>query len=211
LSVFTVGLGFAMAAFGKLGFSSFCLFCGLAYIGLFGGWMDTSAMAICGQPWPLGSFFQMDEDWPADVDRKCVEDAIDVDFTSNLQRARSVVIVRNGKMMFERYSDVVNEASPLLGWSMTKTMTMALVGILVKEGRLDINARLGDGLVPEFGGIINPKRDITLNHLLQMRTGILWTESWHLVNCLYNSGGDCAAYYAALPMVAEPGSTWTYR
>ncbi len=200
-----------MAAFGKLGFSSFCLFCGLAYIGLFGGWMDTSAMAICGQPWPLGSFFQMDEDWPADVDRKCVEDAIDVDFTSNLQRARSVVIVRNGKMMFERYSDVVNEASPLLGWSMTKTMTMALVGILVKEGRLDINARLGDGLVPEFGGIINPKRDITLNHLLQMRTGILWTESWHLVNCLYNSGGDCAAYYAALPMVAEPGSTWTYR
>jgi CubicO group peptidase (beta-lactamase class C family) len=163
------------------------------------------------EPWPLGTFFQMDENWPADVDRKCVEDAIDLDFSVDEYRARSMLIVRNGEMMFERYSDDVNEASPLLGWSMTKTLTVAMVGILVDEGRLDLNARLGaDGLVPEWGGLLNRKRDITLNELVQMRTGILWTESWHLVNCLYNSGGDCAKYYAELPLVNEPGEVFDY-
>jgi hypothetical protein len=55
------------------------------------GNQDPLAPLNATQPWPLGTFFDMDGDWPADVDRKCVEDAIDIDFTSVGHRARSTV------------------------------------------------------------------------------------------------------------------------
>src|SRR5690606_31524073 len=50
---------------------------------------------------------------------------------------RAIVVVRNGRIVAERYGDGFSAATPLLGWSMTKTVTAAIVGTLVEDGRID--------------------------------------------------------------------------
>jgi CubicO group peptidase (beta-lactamase class C family) len=95
---------------------------------------------------------------------------------------------------------------------MAKSITHAAVGILVAEGRLVLDA---PAPVPGWAG--TPKERITLQHLLNMRSGLLFVEDYvddAVSNCLemlYGAGADdMAAYAAGLPLVAEPGSVWNY-
>ena len=60
-----------------------------------------------------------------------------------------------------------------MGWSMTKSITNALVGILVKEGKLDVNKS-----APVAEWHEDDRNKITLNHLLQASSGLEWSESY---------------------------------
>ncbi len=99
---------------------------------------------------------------------------------------------------------------PLLGWSMTKSVTNALVGILVKNQELDINA---PAPVPEWQQPNDPRRNITLDQLLRMSAGLEFTELYlppdDSTRMLYRSY-DYAAYAADKPLVAKPDEKWNY-
>jgi CubicO group peptidase (beta-lactamase class C family) len=99
---------------------------------------------------------------------------------------------------------------PLLGWSMSKSVTNALVGIQVKNQGLDIKAPAS---VSEWQNEGNPRREITLDQLLRMSAGLEFEESYlppdDTTRMLYQSY-DFAAYAANKPLAAKPDTEWNY-
>lgn len=134
----------------------------------------------------------------------------------------ALVVLQSGKVVHERYGrqpdtmfgegGPVDEDTTLISWSMAKSITHAAVGILVGEGRLDPAA---PAAVEGWKG--TDKEAITLQHLLNMRSGLLFVEDYvdagisHCLEMLYGSGAhDMAGYAADLSLIHEPGSAWNY-
>ncbi|NBB50270.1 serine hydrolase [Rhizobium sp. CRIBSB] len=122
--------------------------------------------------------------------------------------SRAVVVVKDGRIVGEVYGPGFNRNTPLLGWSMTKTVTAALVGMLEGEGRIDPDAR---GLFGSWSG--DGRRDIQLADLLAMQSGISFNESYgdvtDVTRMLYLER-DMAAYAASLPASAPPATRFNY-
>ena len=97
-------------------------------------------------------------------------------------------------------------------WSVAKSVTHALVGLVVADGLLDVDEPVA---VPEWRN--DARADITLRHLLTMRSGLAWNEEYadsgdsDVVTMLWGAGrDDVAAYAINRPLAAPPGSTWSY-
>lgn len=144
-----------------------------------------------------------------------LEAALDWAFTDpdpkHLRRTRAVVVVHKGQIIAERYAPGFDEKTPLIGWSMTKSVVNALIGILVGQGKLSLEDRVP---VPEWRGVDDDRRPITLNELLQMTSGLDFNENES--NPLADATSmllktpDMAAYAASKELVAEPGTRWSY-
>ena len=134
----------------------------------------------------------------------------------------ALLLMHRGEVVFERYGvqpdtifgpgGPVDADTTLISWSMAKSITHAAVGLLVGDGLLELDR---PAAVPGWRG--TPKESITLQHLLDMRSGLEWTEDYvddqvsTCIEMLYGSGQhDMAAYAAALPVAAPPGTVWNY-
>ncbi len=163
-------------------------------------------------PWPEGGGGPVDP-IPLGVDAAKLEQALDTAFAesdpANLRKTRAVVIVYDGQLIGERYAPGFDPAMPLLGWSMSKSVTNALVGILVKAGKLDLKAPAPVAEWPPG----DPRTQITLDQLLRMSSGLTFNEAYapfsDAVSMFYDSY-DFAAYAAAKPLEAEPDTKWHY-
>ena len=141
-------------------------------------------------PWPLGDALS-----PRDpsVDWAAVEAAVEADFACATCNTRAVTISYKGQLMYERYRTEtgVDVTTRLLGWSATKTVTNAFVGVLVNEGRLDANARMPVAEWNLEAG--DPRAAVTVEDMLHMASGQLWREASGDVRCLFiTAEGDCA-------------------
>lgn len=152
---------------------------------------------------------------PPALDQSRLDAALEWAFSepdpASLRRTRAVVLVYKGRLVGERYAHGFTKDTPLLGWSMTKGVINALVGVLVKEGKI----ALGDAVpIPEWRGSSDPRRKITFDHLLRMTSGLQFNEDYSnpLADVTYMLFGvpDMAAYAAAKPVEAEPGARWSY-
>jgi CubicO group peptidase (beta-lactamase class C family) len=127
------------------------------------------------------------------------------------RRTRAVVVVQNGRIIAERYAPGFTSETPLLGWSMTKTVVNALVGILVKEGRLAVDRPIP---IPEWQSADDPRRQITLDHLLRMSSGLAFDESaWNPLSDLtvmLLGAPDAGLYAARKSLAVAPGTVWQY-
>lgn len=125
-------------------------------------------------------------------------------------QTRAVLVVYNGRLIAERYADGIHQAMPLLGWSMAKSITNALVGILVQKGRLDLRQ---PAPVPEWQAAGDPRMGITIDQLLRMSSGLAFEEVYAPLKdataMLYGSA-DFAAYAAAKLLEREPDTHWNY-
>jgi CubicO group peptidase (beta-lactamase class C family) len=136
----------------------------------------------------------------------------------------AVAVVQGGELIAERYGGTLEHwdrpAEPvvphtrLLSWSMAKSMLHAVVGMLVAEGRLELDA---PAQVPEWAGPGDPRAGITLEHLLTMRDGLDFAESYeegqvsHVVEMLFGEGEHDTAHYAASrPAAHAPGDVFNY-
>lgn len=122
--------------------------------------------------------------------------------------------VQGGKIVAERYWRGFDASSTHHSWSQAKSMTQALVGILVREGKLDIHAPAD---VPEWQGTDDPRRAITLDQLLRMSSGLKFAEDYvdagvsDVIEMLFGSGKeDVAAYAARSPLIHAPDTVWSY-
>lgn len=134
----------------------------------------------------------------------------------------AAVVVHRGRIVAERYgtrpanafaaAEQVGPETPLISWSTAKSMTHAAVGILVRDGSIDL-ARPAP--VAEWSG--TDKAAITLLDLLEMRSGLRFIEDYvdgdtsHCIAMLFGDGmSDHAAYAAALPLDHPPRTVWNY-
>jgi CubicO group peptidase (beta-lactamase class C family) len=127
---------------------------------------------------------------------------------------RALLILSGGRIVAERYGEGYGRDSRLMGWSMTKTVTGVMIGQLVADGRLRLNETAP---VPAWQRSGDPRGEITLRQLLQMRSGLRHREgrkSRHQADdmrMLFLDGrDDMAAYAEAQPLEAEPGRTFEY-
>lgn len=118
------------------------------------------------------------------------------------------VVVQKGKIITEHYAKGITAQTKLTSWSMAKSITNALVGIMVKKYGWDINSPTG---IAEWNN--DNKKNITLNHLLQMQSGLNWNEEYGNrsdVTLMLHCQNDFAHYAINKPLQHSPGSIWSY-
>ncbi|MCW5981632.1 MAG: serine hydrolase [Bryobacteraceae bacterium] len=127
------------------------------------------------------------------------------------RRTRALLVVHNGRIAAERYAPGFDQNMPLQGWSMAKSVTNALVGILVGQGKLSVDA---PAPIPEWAANGDPRRAITLDHLMRMSSGLAFDESYFDptsdVTVMLYRRPDSGAYAASKPLAAAPGTLWAY-
>ncbi len=147
-------------------------------------------------------------------DPAALERALDAAFAEAPARpgkqTRAVVVLQDGRLVAERYAPGFSPDTPMLGWSASKSVLGALVGALVDDGRLALDAPV---LAPEWAAPDDPRREITVDHLLRMSSGLAFDEPYvpgsDSTTMLFERG-DMAAYAAAKPLAAPPGRVWSY-
>ena len=151
----------------------------------------------------------------AGVSRERLARAIDNLFTDEeAGETRALLVMYRGRIVAERYGDGFDKETRFVGWSMSKSITGVLIGLLVSDGRLRLDETAP---VPAWQRSGDPRGEITLRQLLQMRSGLRHTEmidppyDADTVRMLFLDGRDnMAAYAEAQPLEAEPGSTFEY-
>ncbi|HUJ74806.1 MAG TPA: serine hydrolase, partial [bacterium] len=128
----------------------------------------------------------------------------------HLRRTKAVVVVQRGRIVAERYAPGYGPATPILGWSVSKSVTSALVGILVRQGRLQLRATAP---IAAWRDPANPRHAITLDILLRMTSGLDLTETGSgrdpNSRMLYLEP-DMAGFASGAALKQPPGSTWSY-
>jgi CubicO group peptidase (beta-lactamase class C family) len=173
-----------------------------------------------GVPWPGAGF----DAWPTGDAPAAVVELVDGMFSDSDRYVDTyaVVVVQGGRILYERYGGElpsfvhaptpVEPTTPLLSWSMAKSILHLGVGILVDEGRLHPSA---PAPVPAWKD--DERAAITLDELLQMRDGLDWSEIYEadkasdVVAMLFGDGSDdVAAYAEARPLAHPPGTVFNY-
>lgn len=125
------------------------------------------------------------------------------------RRTRAVVVVRDGKVIAERYAPGIGVETQLSGFSLTKSMINALIGILTQQG---LTSPSLPAPIPEWRGAGDPRREIEVEHLMRMTSGLDLDET--------NSGfdpstrmylhNDMSAYAINTKMIAPIGTRFHY-
>lgn len=165
--------------------------------------------------WPEGPL-------PAALDHEVFEARVEELFSSRGRGGsadtRALLVVQSGRIVFERYADGFGPDSRFQSWSMAKSVTNALTGILVREGRLEIDAPAPVSAWSEPG---DPRGAITLRHMLQMRSGLHNSDGFEegggggpdmfVSRLLFGEGSLRPAAYAANVELLHPvGERWAY-
>ncbi len=161
--------------------------------------------------WPMGNL--KPDSVIAGIDYDTLNTAInnafiDVDAESKVY-TNGVVVVYNGMIIGEKYAEGFDYNSKMMGWSMAKSVTNAIIGILVNEGKLKVNAP-----APIASWQQDERRHITLNNLLQASSGLEWSESYfvptsHFHNMFIKSD-DKGAYAIRMKLKHKPGEVFQY-
>lgn len=171
---------------------------------------------LSARPWPQG-----DQPVPAlqaaaetHLDRAALDAAVQAAFdeqnVGGYPDTRAILVVQGGAIVAERYAPGFNQNTRMLGWSATKSIMGTLVGLLVDDGVLKLDA---PAPVPEWKGAGDPRGAITLRQLLTMSSGLAFVESYKpgndSIRMLFEAG-DMGALAAASPLEHAPGTFWSY-
>lgn len=168
------------------------------------------------QPWPMGDA-SASTPMPADVDKAALEAALDWGMAQKEHNTRAIVAVYRGKIVGERYAPGWTKDTPQISWSAGKSITAALVGILVQQGRLKID---DPAPVKEWQGKDDPRRQIRIRDLLHMssgldfaNTGLSGPESYTRENehmRVYFDGLNVFEHAVNQPLAVPPDTRWRY-
>jgi len=123
-------------------------------------------------------------------------------------KATALLVAQGGHLVYERYGESHTREQPQLGWSMTKSLTALVAGLLARDGNLALDAPVG---LSQWNG--TPKQAITWRNLLNMAPGLAWDEGYggasdatEMLFSQPNEGG----WAADRPQSSAPGTTFTY-
>jgi CubicO group peptidase (beta-lactamase class C family) len=127
-----------------------------------------------------------------------------------VKQVKAVVVVKDGVVVGERYADGFDVHSPLISFSVAKSFTNALLGMLVSEGKLHVEQPLD---APEWRQPGDARASITVEDLMRMRSGLAAEEAesaFSPVAQMEFLHGDMAGFAAAQPAKEPPGKTFEY-
>ncbi|WP_274475770.1 serine hydrolase domain-containing protein [Mangrovimonas aestuarii] len=168
---------------------------------------DTSAIAL---PFPYGNLPQKDTIFSNinyNALQTAVSNAFDVPGEKN-KRTRAVVVVYNNHIVAEQYASGFNKDIKILGWSMTKSITSAVLGTLEREGKVDLNQ---DQLFTEWKD--DERANITLNNLVQMNSGLEWVEDYNKLSDVTNMlfmDASMPNVQLSKSLTGSPNASWNY-
>ncbi len=127
----------------------------------------------------------------------------------------AVVVVKGGKVIAERYAPGYGIDSEIIGWSMTKSVTNALLGILVRQGKISMAA---PAPIAAWADPKDPRHAITLDNLLRMNSGLdvgqsltaSFTDAFDPSAQMEFVERDMAAFAEKAPLKFQPGADWNY-
>jgi CubicO group peptidase (beta-lactamase class C family) len=172
---------------------------------------DIDALKVPKSPPLLAEIAGPDIVQPSDPALKAALDhAFEEPAEPPFRKTKAVVVVHDGKVIAERYADGVGVDTPLLGFSMTKSVVSALIGIMTQQG---LTSPSLPAPVPEWRSQNDPRREIEVEHLLRMTTELALDET--------NSGfdpssqmvylhDDMAGFAVHATPIAPPGTRWHY-
>ncbi len=131
--------------------------------------IDTAVETNTNQIWPDGNTINFS---PSEKLETILDDE---DLAGNGMRA--IVVVKNGKIIGQRFGKGFDKDTRLLGWSMTKSVTSAIVGRLMKQGKIGEDP---DSLFPEWEN--DNRKSIKLSDLLGMASDLAWNEGYGSVS-----------------------------
>ncbi|HEC43102.1 MAG TPA: class C beta-lactamase-related serine hydrolase [Bacteroides sp.] len=161
-------------------------------------------------PWPLGDI--LTESRPEGVDytelQAFVSNAIDPPGAEPFKKTLAVVVVYDGELVAEEYLNGYDYQTEFHGWSMTKSITSALVGILAGKGEIDIKAPVD---IPEWKD--DERGKITMEDLLHMSSGLTWVENYFTISeatIMLMQSSNMFDFVVSRPIEHTPGSHYYY-
>ena len=161
-------------------------------------------------PYPYGNGIQRDTFF-SNVNygglHKAVENAFDIG-KEQLKKTRAVVVIYKDQLLSEKYAKGFTEATKLLGWSMTKSVTSAVLGVLERQGKVSLDQ---DHLFPAWEQ--DERSKITLSDLLHMNSGLEWVEDYNTISDVTNMlfmEEDIPKVQLDKPLVGTPNQRWNY-
>lgn len=156
---------------------------------------------------------------PAGIDRAALQAASDWAFErdSEFQETISLLIVHRGSIIHERYAPGFDMTTRTRTWSTAKSLGATLIGMLVDEGRMALDEPLALDWIPELRSPeTDPRREITLRHVLNMTSGLNPHDNRGLADATGSGLGYWAGFSSAelaldRGVVREPGTYWDYE
>jgi CubicO group peptidase (beta-lactamase class C family) len=132
------------------------------------------------------------------------------------RHTKAVVVLKDGRVVAERYAPGYSIDTPILGYSATKSVVSALIGILVRQGKLDVNEPAPVAMWQNPG---DPRHVITVDHLLRHTSGLAMGSSLNAslasalapVNRMKYIERDMAGFAESADLETAPGSAWNYH
>lgn len=121
---------------------------------------------------------------------------------------RAIAVLKDGQIIAETYAQGFDASTPLLGWSMTKSVMATLIGMRIGEGKMDLQR---DHLLPEWEN--DDRSKIRLADLMAMESGLKFDENYgdvtDVTRMLYLEN-NMSGFAASLPLTAQPGKEFSY-
>lgn len=158
--------------------------------------------------WPMGEL--MADTIPQGVHSIQLNNVIEQAFADTLpyKGTFAVMVIYKGQIIIEKYRNDFNPETKFLSWSMAKSFTNALIGIMVKKNQINIDAPI------DFVQWKNDERkNITISNLMRMNSGLKWNEDYGNssdVNNMLHKIGDMAKFAIEKPYQYPPDSIWNY-
>ncbi len=131
-----------------------------------------------------------------------------IDEEGSKKKTRSALVIYKGQIIKEQYVNGFDEESMILGWSMAKSVTSAVVGVMVKEGKISLHQ---NNLFEEWKD--DSRKNITLANLLNMNSGLEWEEDYTKicdVTKMLFLEEDMTRSQLIKPLIGEPNNSWNY-
>jgi hypothetical protein len=119
-------------------------------------------------PWPMGDVLPKDP-LPAGLDAAKLKQAIDAAFDPADAMTAAFVVTYKGRLVGERYMDGITHTTPLESWSMGKSVTATLMGVLIQQGAYQLDQAAP---IPEWQSPGDPRAKIRISDILRMSSGI---------------------------------------
>ncbi|MGX1930267.1 serine hydrolase domain-containing protein [Flagellimonas sp. 2504JD4-2] len=159
-------------------------------------------------PYPYGQASPKDT-IPNGIDTEQLNKAVASAFeNSAIQKTRTLLILYKGHLVAERYVDGFTKDTPILGWSMTKSVLATCYGILENQGKLDMS---WPAPITEWEK--DERKNITLNHLLRMQSGLAWDEDYTKISDVTRMlflETDMTQSQRTKKSIAAPTEIWNY-